>query len=476
MEKVIYMNNDTLTVVHGKCKKSGQIKVKHKQQIALPEGTVLNGVILDKEIMKEKLKPLKKALNKGTLLLNSSYIVIKKLDMPELSDRQLLSVVKKEFTLLEQNEPYIYDFSRTDKKHETPIIACAAPSAFIKSYETLFQEIGITLKKIDIVPTSSLKWVKTQKVLQGKCCVLNIMEQNTMTSFLLQNGNYMFHNKTRLVQEAHTEGYSQELGTSLLSIIQFHTAQKLAYPIEASYYIGLDEEVVQSVEKYIPMLENRPSIASLKCNGNEAILYPLAAMQKEEHEVNFYKGIQTGQKPYWKEVRWIRKAFYVAMLVGIMGTSALWVHQVNLGYKKDIEAIQSALVEPAHIEALQEVRALESYKSQLAVLLDTVEDRVQSLQASRLIDGKKINQIVNIKTDLVVLNTMNYNSEDRQFLLGGVAKGVHETERFVTRLKATGLFETVDYAGYSRSGESDYQFSITTYLKEVEVDDNGTNQ
>ena len=96
----------------------------------------------------------------------SRQMVIRHIDFPMMQDKELNETVKWEIT---QHIPYaeedvVYDWDNLGQmKKEQPnmntILLAAAPNATIDSYIQVFNETGITLQAIDIVPAALRRWL-----------------------------------------------------------------------------------------------------------------------------------------------------------------------------------------------------------------------------------------------------------------------------------------------------------------------------
>lgn len=70
----------------------------------------------------------------------------------------------------------------------------------------------------------------------------------------------------------------------------------------------------------------------------------------------------------------------------------------------------------------------------------------------------------------VSITELTYSASGGTLQLAGKATGVTGTADFVTRLRATGLFEKVEYSGYqAENGTNSYLFRITGVLKGKQV-------
>lgn len=138
------------------------IKISQK----LSAGTIENGIIVDPS---ELINILKKLVNfygikgcKASTTIVSRLVVVKHLELPRMNDDELNEIMKWEIT---QNFPYseqdaVYDWCKLgDLSNSTKIVMAAVPRDVACTYYETFNEAGIKLQHIDIVPASLKRWL-----------------------------------------------------------------------------------------------------------------------------------------------------------------------------------------------------------------------------------------------------------------------------------------------------------------------------
>ena len=127
-QSIIYLAGDRLVLVQGK-PGAKKLAITGYRQQALPEGTVLNGVVADPAAFTDGLKALRaaagKAAGKAWLVVDSSQIMAKPLAAPkQLKEKQLLNIVRSELSELDAaGRDLVYDYT------ELPPPSPAVPSA-----------------------------------------------------------------------------------------------------------------------------------------------------------------------------------------------------------------------------------------------------------------------------------------------------------------------------------------------------------
>lgn len=473
MNRVIYINNDTIHILHGKLTKQDQLKIKNQETIELPEGSVLNGVIINRENVIEQLRIHRKLLQNATILFNSSNIIIKKMMLPVLKKKDTLEVVKKEFALLEKNEDFIYDFHTSMKTRKHTIIACGVPKQFVQSYVDVFQEAGITIRRIDSVLNHVIQYIETCPTFKEENFVLNMVEKNTMVSLLFEKGYYMLNNRHRIIHEINSEDYGRELFSALSSMNQFHRAQKSPHQITGSYYTGIGEESFKVLNRLMQMMENgimaQPFV--IREQTTTEGLYMAMGLNTSKEQVNFLEALTRSNKSYLRDKKWFGKVLNTVLLAAVIGVAFNIINTNNQALKNEIDTIQNELVSPAFIQQLSEVRELKKESEDLKQVEEQLQEVIEGVVSHKAIDGIKLNAMYEAQGHLIDIAYVRYNYEGKQIEIKGVAEGVHETQHFVTRLKDTGIFETIDYSGYINKGKNTYSFVVQAVLKGGDEDD-----
>lgn len=465
MNQVIYINNDTIHIIKGKLTKKDILKIKKEEIIQLSEGSVLNGVIINREGILEQLKAHKKILKNVTILLNSSNIIIKKMVLPVLSNKDTLEVVKKEFALLEKNEDFIYDFHTSLKGRKHTIIACGVPKQFVQSYVDLFEEAGIAIKSIDSVLNKVIQYAEAYPQFKDKNFVFNMIEKNTMVSLLFERGYYMFNNRNRMLHPEDTEDYGRELFTALSSMSQFHKAQKSPNQIEWSYYTGIQGGSLTTLNRLTTVVESGITAELFVPRDQittEGFYMTLGLCQSQG---NLLQALKRSKKNYLRDKKWFGKILNLSLLIAVIAVGFNNISNRNQALKDEITQIQNELISPEFIQSLNEVNDLKEEGEELDRINEQLTTVIESVASYKVIDGNKVASVYESAGNLITIEYVRYASESKSIEIKGTAKGVHETQHFITRLKDTGIFEDIDYSGYTNKGKDTYSFLAQATLK-----------
>lgn len=473
MKNVIYINNDTMYILNGKLTRKGELKIRYQKEIKLQEGSVLNGVVIHREEVLEQLKIHKKKLRQATLVLNSSHIIIRKMNLPLLGEKDTLEVVKKEFALLEKDEDFVYDFTKSRKGRRQTIIACGVPKQFVETYIQLFKEAGIKLKRIDSGLNSLIQAIETSRTFQDKSFVFNLLEKNMLIALLFENNQYTFSNKNRLLQEPDSKGYITEIFSALSSINQFHKAQKSEHKIEKSYYIGLNEQQLEDLQGFAKVIDDGIFVQAAP-NGRQVQAercFLALGLRKAKGQINFYEALKESKKIYIRDFKWFGKILNTALLVALIAMAYAQVSQANQLLQAQITEVEQQLIDPVRLEQLNEVNELKERSERLDTAYTQLEQVLEAIRTHSIIDGDKIKTIFSVTDQVIHISNLSYQYQEKVIEISGTAHGVSETQQFITRLKSTGLFESMDYSGYTNRGDDTYSFLARGILNGGEPDE-----
>ena len=121
MSTVIYLANQQIRAVTGK---AGQNKIAVSKCYVgdAPEGSIINGIIMDQEsfvgFMKQFFQTNGLDTKDVTLVVNSSKFVGKTIEMPCMNDKKTLDFIEREFADIRRDETFIYGYKQiqNDKK------------------------------------------------------------------------------------------------------------------------------------------------------------------------------------------------------------------------------------------------------------------------------------------------------------------------------------------------------------------------
>lgn len=259
----IYCSPTQVKVVMGSAE-SKSIKIDNYATALIPEGAMINGIITDEDAMINLLSDLNSqyVLDKDDTLLviDSNSILTKTMDVPPVSEHQVLEFVAREFSQYGEEDgeaEKIYDYTVIDPQAESggaTILAVGANKGLIESYQRVFVSAGYNLKGINIGINAQIKIASYIPQLQTGTYVLAQVDGKNLTFTLFNEGEYSLTNKYRLLNMTGTPEWFNEVGDNMSSMIQFNKGQRTTNDITAAYFVGITPEEISALSSNLQYL------------------------------------------------------------------------------------------------------------------------------------------------------------------------------------------------------------------------------
>jgi len=251
----VYFSNENIVVISGKAAGS-EIKVSSMACAPLPAGTLINGMVINDELVQSRLLDLR---SKGVLpksgirlVIDRSSVLVKFMTVPRMNSKSLMELLKSTFSgAAETRNELVYDYSVIDQdegsRGNMQILGCAIEKALVEDYVNLFKSAGIGLGSIDIALNAVLKFKNFCSEYKDTTFILSFIDAENVFSLLFVDGRFSFSNRFRLTARRGTMESASEFNNMLSSIIQFNKTQKNNREIELALLCGLrdDEEWLQ---------------------------------------------------------------------------------------------------------------------------------------------------------------------------------------------------------------------------------------
>lgn len=243
----VYLSNEEIVVISGKASKK-HINIRFFSTMSMPEGAIINGVITNYEGVKLTLLQMRrrKMLPRKNvrLVIDSSAVMMKCIDVPILPHKKLMGFVKNTFAdIVHAHGELLYDYSvispRNKNGQGSTILCSAAEKETVGGFIDLFRETGVKLKSIDIALSNTIKLVNYYPKLTGQTYILSVLDAGFMSSFLFVNGKYSYCSRSRLLAERGTSASAGEISKMISSLIQFNKSQKNQFDIDGVYFCHL---------------------------------------------------------------------------------------------------------------------------------------------------------------------------------------------------------------------------------------------
>ncbi|MBR0146020.1 MAG: hypothetical protein IJM25_05080 [Eubacterium sp.] len=244
MSVSVFFSNQIIQIALGTRAKRGNLKAVYTTMA--PEGSIINGIIMDAESLGEHVRSFWEANNFPKkdvyLVVNSNKIAGKSLSVPILNDKKTLGFIMREFADMQREDAdntLAYTQMGMDRKAKVrKLYAEMAPKDQLKEFIQLFQGIGIELKGIISGEESIIGYAGQTILKQAKTFVLQIINGNLVSNVLFADGEFKYYNSIRCFNEPGTEAYMDDLARSLNQMEQFMGSQKITSPIEKVLVAG----------------------------------------------------------------------------------------------------------------------------------------------------------------------------------------------------------------------------------------------
>ena len=151
MSTVIYISNKQIQVVTASGSGPGA-KPRAAYTMASPEGSVINGMIMDPDALAPFIKGFfahnKLSTKDVSLVVNSSKIAGKRIELPAMSPAKTLEFVAREFNDVTRDDSVpVFSYTNLAVEKGSKIKKAYAESVdaeFIKDYIALFNEAGVS--------------------------------------------------------------------------------------------------------------------------------------------------------------------------------------------------------------------------------------------------------------------------------------------------------------------------------------------
>lgn len=465
MKKVLYINNDEVKILLADFKK-GETKVIKSLQYTLEPGSVINGVLIKTNEIRNVLKGNSKLLKNATVILNSSNIQIKKLDHPELKGKQFENYIKQEFSIPE-DVSLIYGSTSRKIGNQYKTIFMGVPVDIIRSYLKLFEEAKIKLGRFEILQNGMAKFVKNKKDLEGQTFVLNLIEGNNLISVLIEAGEYVLTERSRLMAEPGSDQFLDELLQKISSLIQFNKSQKSPYEIAKSYYVGLPRDRLLTLEEkslsssiglkivgFIDdSLHDRVGLSHFCC---------FMGMSEKKADINLMRQYKK-QVLKNKKRKWSMIAILLTLIVVIGGLT--FVKFKNILTENENRYYESEISETANAKELAELINKQNQIMNIPEIVEELNKAKDTGANKELLNASKLLRIMEVSKGTITIKSIEGNGVSGSLIIDGTGSDEFSTSNFISKLKETELFSNVEYSGYTRTNANEYSFTVNCILK-----------
>lgn len=256
MKTTLCFLNDKIVELKGKANRK-KVVIKSIKAYNLPDGSLVNGVINDKEVVMKVLKYYKPSsfmlTKKIYAIICSSSVFAKKLEIACTSDKNIKKIVENSYINSEnKSSELLFDYcliDRNKKSNSDKILTFAVEKNFIESYIDIFKNSNIKVKKLDVSTNCMIKLTQNSPRLSGRNYIIVIVNEPDVGIYIFVDNKYFYSTKVKMFSSFYTENFYQELVSNISTTIQFNKSQNREIELNNAYVFGMNNDQTQKLKE-----------------------------------------------------------------------------------------------------------------------------------------------------------------------------------------------------------------------------------
>ena len=479
MSTVIYLSNQQIHIVEGKRGKTATIN--RFLSYPAPQGTIINGIIMDtetfgtflKEIWAENKLPVKDV----SLVINSTKFVGQTMEIPKMQDEKTLDHIKRGFSNIDRSEEKVYGFIRLESSHKKMqrLYAESVSPDFISDYIKFFDGLGIKLKGIYSGEGSMISLVNSTAAKNYGTFMLMIADSMTLTTVLYVNKVFTYYNSVRCFHEPGTEDYAQDLTRSASQIKQFMQANQLDSELEIILLAGVEERdlsfyktIMQEygVQTKIDIFSDTKNIKGRDGIYAQKYLFATSGLFNNSVGSN-YIARYLSKKVEKKDTSNVKYFVILGLTIVVMGIAFVLAFLHRKNKENELEKLKDYNNDPSILMQVDEFDNLTRRNSFLVGQYLSIANINENLDTYPWATSKLQNKIFKLATGYATVTITSCNSDSGTTNMSVTAKDPQIINEFITILMKQDIFHDVTYTGYNYSSENLYQVNVSCTLEEA---------
>lgn len=482
MSEVVFLSNTNIQIASGSAAGDG-VRLSKLISSPLPEGAVLNGVVMDQDRLIEAIKLAWQAnklpKSEVTLILNSPQLRANRVDAPLLADKKTTEFIEREtrdseYGRFQNPVTGWYVVGKDGKAKTQKVVYETAEIDFVNKYVDIFGKAGLKLKSIHNGVQLATEYFTKQA--SGKTVLYMILDGKSLVTIFFAEGKYYYDSTSRVFAQPGTPEFAKEIYASISSIRQFISAQHLTETVKDILFCGLAYSHVNQLANDILNLDSTVDISMAQPPQGTTVgsdqsqfpffVYPIAGLRKIDERMPILKNTKQASK------KKTEKSFMAKLIVPfiLILAAALIGYGVCLALKmqkeselKDVERYinnESTIAKVAEYDAMYDNMA-EMGRIQGGV--DILKNDLDSYPAPNSSINNAILEAA--KKHDVSVEFNSYSASTGVFSITASSPEVEDINQFIAELMSMDIFENVDYTGYSLSSDgTSWQINVVCSL------------
>ncbi len=405
--------------------------------------------------LREKAGELKRV----RLVLPSSMCQVKTMRLPYVKGKELDAVVKREMQETFRSEITDYAIIKSEPGKGVSLVAAGVEEGVLKQFLAMCRELTVEVSSVAAPMEGIQRVLGEKKESRDRTAIFLFFEEESLTSILMENGQYKYSGRNRLFAEPGTLDFGTEIARNVSGILQFQIASKSEALVTDLYYAGCKREDFEvSREELGAMnltvhpfggLEGVSLPAGerasdwLLCIG--AMMCGLRGRKSMNLAASLEKGTdgeQAARTNIWKAALPVA----VVLLVCVLIFAGAWVRKLSMDRKlrQADDWIEKTVSSREYKEAVlseKEAEKLEQTVTEIGRLR-------KNLAAYPVFDTETLAEIEGAGVG-ISLKIRGYDAGTGVLTFDASSQEVIDIPDYIKKLEETELFHTVDYTGYA---------------------------
>ena len=499
MSEVVFLSNTNIQIASGSSASDG-VKVSKLISSPLPEGAVLNGVVMDQEKLIEAIKLAWQAnklpKSEVTLIINSPQLRANRVDAPLLADKKATEYIEREtkdseYGRFQNPVTGWYVVSKDAKAKTQKVVYETAEIDFVNKYVDIFASAGLKLKSIHNGVQLATEFFSKQAA--GKTVLYMILDGKSLVTIFFAEGKYYYDSTSRVFAQPGTPEFAREIYSSISSIRQFISAQHLTETVKDVLFSGLtSSQVIQlandilNIDSAVDISLAQPPQGTSIAGNNQAqfpfFVYPIAGLRKIDERMPILKNTKHSNKKK-SDSSGLGKLIvpFVCILVGVAIAYGVCFF-IKTKKNAELKELENYTNNPNTISQVSEYDAMYNNMSDMGRIqggVDLLEKYLDSYPVPNSSINDKILEASKKHNVEVVFNS--YSASTGVFSITASSPEVEDINIFIADLMAMDIFENIDYTGYAISSDGNsWQINVVCTLAarvpaDIAVSEEGVN-
>ena len=482
MSEVVFLSNTNIQIASGSAAGDG-VRISKLISSPLPEGAVLNGVVMDQDRLIEAIKLAWQAnklpKSEVTLIINSPQLRANRVDAPILADKKTTEFIERETRDSEygrfQNPITGWYVVGKDAKAKTQkVVYETAEIDFVNKYVDIFGKAGLKLKTIHNGVQLATEYLTKQAA--GKTVLYMILDGKSLVTIFFAEGKYYYDSTSRVFAQPGTPEFAREIYASVSSIRQFISAQHLTETVKDILFCGLAYSHVNQLANDILNLDSTVDISIAQPPQGTSVgsdqsqfpffVYPIAGLRRIDERMPILKNTKQASKKA-KEKSFMANLILPFSLILAAALIAYGVcFAVKLKKQAELDDVEKYINNQSVIDQVTEYDAMYDNMAEMGRIQGGVDILMDDLDSYPVPDSSINKSILEAaKKHEVNVDFNSYNASTGVFSITASSPEVEDINQFIADLMAMDIFENVNYTGYSLSSDGkSWQINVVCTL------------